>query len=185
MRALGRWLPQDTPTFIRKICVNAASDVLLHESPHASNRGLEIDEMNRAVGVPEDVIKAGNAYWCCSWACKIMRESGGEVPGKKGTASCDVLMAWGKKSGRWSLTPSLGAFVLYGPNPNDATHVGILLMVSPMLCAAEANTSTGGFDRNGWVVAIKAVDTKRVLGYIAATPAFGDVTGGSSTTAQQ
>jgi hypothetical protein len=185
MRALGRWLPATATTLERKICVGAASDVLLHEVPHGSNRGPEIDEMNKAVGLPEEFLKTGKAYWCCSWLCRVWREAGAEVPGSKGTASCDELMKWGKKRGTFSKTPSLGAAVLYGPNENDANHIGVVIMLDPVLCSCEGNTSTGGFDRNGWAVDIKRVDTARVLGYVKPTPAanFHDARGGSSTTA--
>lgn len=160
MRSALRYLPADTPTLLVRICQIALNDVLVCELPPGSNRSPEIDAMNEAVGVP------AGSYWCASWVSRVWREAGADVPGKNGSASCDVWMTWGIKSGRWSSTPSIGAAVLYGPNVNDANHIGIVIMTDPLLISVEGNTAMDGFDRNGWVVAIKKVATKRVLGYI-------------------
>jgi hypothetical protein len=179
MRAALRYLPADTPTLLIRICQIALNDVLLCELPPGSNRSPEIDAMNKAVGVPD------GSYWCASWVSRVWREAGADVPGKYGSASCDEWMAWGKKSGRWQSTPSVGAAVLYG-KPTDANHIGIVIMTDPMVCSVEGNTSMDGFDRNGWVVAVKKVHADRVLGYIVPNHTvadFSDVRGGSSTTA--
>jgi hypothetical protein len=179
MRAPLRYLPDETPVYVRRICTAALNDTLLCETPPGSNRSAEIDAMNEAVGVPK------GSFWCASWVSRVWREEGADVPGVKGSASCDAWMEWGKKRGTFSDKPSHGAAVLYGPNQNDATHIGIVVMLESdaMLCSVEGNTSMDGFDRNGWVVAVKKVNLKRVLGYIAPSPAanFHDARGGSST----
>lgn len=176
-RSVLRYLPADTPILLRKICQGAFDDLLVCELPPGSNRSPEIDAMNKAVGVAE------GSYWCASWVSRVWREAGADVPGKNGSASCDEWMLWAKKSGRWTDTPSIGAAVLYG-KPGDANHIGIVVMLDPMVCTIEGNTVIGAFERNGWVVGLKMMATNRVLGYVVPTHAvasFADVQGGSST----
>ena len=50
---------------------------------------------------------------------------------------------------------------------HDAVHIGLVLRVEPVLLSIEGNTVIGAFDRNGWVQALKKVDTRRVLLYVA------------------
>lgn len=162
--APARWLPHDTPDLQRNIIDRALLDVCICETPLGSNRSGVIDSYNNAVGVP------AGSYWCASAVSAWWREAGADVPGAQGSASCDTWMAWAKKSGRWSETPSYGAAVLYGTDA-DAHHIGVIVRLEPALFSLEGNTSIGGFDRNGIVVALKLVDTKRVVGYVTPTAA--------------
>jgi hypothetical protein len=51
----------------------------------------------------------------------------------------------------------------------DAVHIGLVLKVEPVLLSIEGNTVIGAFDRNGWVQALREVDTRRVLCYVSPT----------------
>ena len=161
--ALARWLPADLPDLNRKIAVRALTDVGVCEVPPGSNRSGVIDAYNAMVQVPE------GSYWCASAVSAWWRDAGADVPGKLGSASCDVWMEWGKKSGRWSATPVIGAAVLYGV-PTDASHIGVVVRLDPSLFSVEGNTTLDGYSRNGELVTLKAVNAKRLLGFIHPTP---------------
>jgi hypothetical protein len=59
----------------------------------------------------------------------------------------------------------IGAAVVYG-KPGDASHIGVIVRVIPLLLAVEGNTTLDGFSRNGVAVDLKLVNTDRVLGYV-------------------
>lgn len=145
----------------------AMADVGICEMPPGSNRSPYIDECNRLAGVPV------GSYWCASWAGRVFREAGAQVP--SGYASCDAWVAWAKKNGRWTNRPVPGAAVLYG-KPTDASHIGIVVRTDPRLFTCEGNTGTEEHSRNGYVVWPKEIsgdDELRVLGYVMPLPTNG------------
>lgn len=153
----------DTSAALRAI-EEARRCVGVCEEPPSSNRGPEIDAWNRTAGVPEDWITAGKGYWCASFVTHCWHVAGLTTPAKGAAASCDGWMAWAKQTGRWSSEPVLGAAVLYG-KPGDASHIGLVVRLSPAVLSIEGNTTLDGYSRNGELVTLKAVRNARVLGY--------------------
>lgn len=161
-RSIAAWMPADTPELQRNIVKRAICDVGICEMPPGSNRSGRIDEYNKKSGAPV------GSYWCASWAGAVWWEAGSEkLP--SGYASCDNFMAWAKRTNRWTDEPGYGYAVLYG-KPGDASHIGIVVRLDPILLNVEGNTSFAGFSRNGVAVDLKPVDTRRVLGYASPTP---------------
>ncbi|MBC7841897.1 MAG: hypothetical protein H7099_06280 [Gemmatimonadaceae bacterium] len=161
--ANARHLPKDTPPAIRALISRAIADIsAVVEEPLGSNRGPIIDEYNRRAGAPV------GSYWCASAVGAWMIDCGFPMP--IGYASCDNIMAWGKKTGRWSVLPALGAMVLYG-KPADANHVGLVSRLAPLVLSIEGNTTVEGGSaeqsRNGEAVSQKRVNSADpVLGYV-------------------
>jgi hypothetical protein len=159
------WLPPDMDAAAARVVHEAHASLGISEHPSGSNRGPQIDAWNRASGAPPA------SYWCASWAGGVWVRSGLTMP--PGYGSCDAVMAWAKKTNRWSAhVPSFGAFVLYGRKgapgqPDDAKHIGIVIQLEPLM-SAEGNTTVEGatFERNGTAVALKLIDQHDpVLGY--------------------
>ena len=161
---LAEWLPAATPALAAAIVRRALLDVGIVEIPPGSNRSPRIDEYCLAAKVPV------GSYWCAAAVAAWWRESGAEIPAYP--AGCDEWMAWARQTHRWATTPAAGAAVLYG-KPGDASHIGVVVRVTPMLLSCEGNTSFGGYTRNGVGVALKEVDTARVLGYVLPMPGGG------------
>lgn len=171
----GRWL--DDPIDIRHSDVDcraalaverALRDAFLMESPPGSNRGRSIDEYNRRAGA-----KLGSPY-CASAVTAWWEDVGIEVPAKD-RASCDVLYRWALTTGRFHHSPVIGALILYGTgrDPDPASHVGIIIRLTPLLCSLEANTSLDGkYNREGFVFDRKVIErtNNRVLGFVHLTP---------------
>lgn len=172
----ARHLPATLELAPRRAIVRAILDLgAVVEEPPGSNRGEVIDAYLRSAGVPESVILAGKGYWCAAAVGQWWEDAGLLTP--KGRADCDRWMAWGKQTGRWSNIPTLGAAVLYG-KPGDASHIGIVVRVDPLVLSVEGNTTIeSGFDRNGIAVALKVVDSKQdpLLGYVQPFPATAPV----------
>lgn len=164
-RPAAAWTPAGTAPIRREIIERALADVGILEL--ARNRSPFIDETNRMAGVPEDLIESGRGFYCASWAGRIWRECGLDVP--PGYGSCDAWIAWARKTGRWRGTPVLGAVVLYG-TPADAHHAGIVVRLTPRLLDVEANTSPMGFSRNGEGIFCKPVAQGHVIGYVDPLP---------------
>lgn len=160
---LARHLPKDTPAAVRALIQRAIADIsAVVEEPLGSNRGTIIDEYNRRAGAPL------GSYWCASAVGAWMIDCGFPMP--QGYASCDNIMAWGKKTGRWSAVPVLGAMVLYG-KPGDASHIGLISRVTPLVLSIEGNTTVEGGSaeqsRNGEAVSQKRVNSAdAVIGYV-------------------
>lgn len=158
------WLPLDVGAKAALVVHEAHAAIGICEDPVASNRGAEVNQWNRDAGVPV------GSYWCASFAGAMWKRAGLQVPA--GYASCDVLLAWGKRTGRFSQhVPSLGALVFYGKG-DDAHHVGIIVRTAPLTLSVEGNTSVeSGYDRNGIAVQLKRVDEHDpVLGYVHIAP---------------
>lgn len=156
-----RWIPSDCPPLERAICVRAHDDIGIWEED-GPNRGPQIDEYNRRAKV------SAGSFWCASAVAAWWADAGAEIPAWP--AGCDEWMQWAIKTKRWSKTPYYGAAVLYGI-PGDASHMGVVTRLSPILCSVEGNTIVGvSFSRNGVAVDFKEVALKRVLGYAHVRP---------------
>ncbi len=156
---LAPWLPLDHP--FRLIVENALGAVGVCEMPPGSNRAPEIDEWNRRAKVPV------GSFYCASGTAAWWQDAGFDVPNYP--AGCDEWRTWANETGRWSDKPVEGAVVVYGTSA-DANHQGVVVRLSPILMDVEANTSIGGFSRNGVATALKVVDKDRVLGYVHPLP---------------
>jgi len=131
------------------------------EEPPTSNRGPMVDRWNIDRGAPV------GSFWCASFAAAMWAACGAATAGKGLDPSCDALMHWCTVTGRFSLTPTIGAFIFYGI-PGDARHVGIVVRTSPYLCTVEGNAAWGGvFTRNGEAVVARRIapDSANILGY--------------------
>lgn len=162
---LAPWLPADLSSLQRSVIEQAIASIGVAEEG-GSNRGPQIDGYLRELGVPL------GQPWCAAWASAIWRAAGARVPPGWRGASCDQWMQWGMQEGLWSATATYGAAVLYGI-PGDASHIGIIVRLTPHLYSVEGNTIVGtSFSREGVAVDLKEVLASRVLGYIA--PHAGD-----------
>ena len=160
--ALAGWLSPNLPALNRSIVFRCFHDLGICETPAGSNRSGRIDTYNQRAGSPL------GSFWCASQATAVYVDAGADVPLTL-RASCDELMKWAKREGLWSQRVIEGAMVLYGV-PGDATHVGIVIRVSPYLISAEGNAAFGGHSRNGEAMLVRKVDVSRVLGYIHPRP---------------
>lgn len=162
IRSLAAWAPTSTPSLHLAIAKRALTDVGICETPPGSNRSGRIDEYVAAVGSPMA------SYWCAAAVAAWYREAGAATPPSLG-GSCDAWMRWANDLGRWVSAPAIGRAVVYG-TPGDASHIGVVVRVQPLLLSVEGNTTLEGFGRNGVAVDLKLVQTDRVLGYIDPTP---------------
>ncbi|MDP3401943.1 MAG: hypothetical protein Q8R97_12565 [Brevundimonas sp.] len=158
VRTLAPWAPAATPQLALAVAKRALLDIGICEIPPGSNRSGRIDEYLQAVGSPLA------SFWCAAAVAAWFREAGAKTP-PSSAGSCDVWMGWAKLRGLWQATPAIGSAVVYG-KPTDATHIGVVVRVTPLLLSVEGNTSFDGFSRNGVAVDLKFVRTERVLGYV-------------------
>lgn len=139
---------------------HALARVGVCEMPLGSNRSTLLDEWAREAGAEL------GSYWCANFATKVWRSAGLPTAGKGKDPSCDQLMAWAKSTKRWATSPALGALVFYGPNPNDATHVAVVVRTSPAILVVGGNERWGAVaSRNGVAVQLRADARTDVLGY--------------------
>jgi hypothetical protein len=162
----ARWLPASTDARVMRLIRRALADVGLLEMPPGSNRSNVIDGYNQDAGV------AAGSYWCASALGAWWRDAGLEVP--PGYASCDNWLTWARRTGRLATAPGLGAAVLYG-RPGDASHIGCVVRVTPLVLSVEGNTTVEGAEfsasRNGVAVSLKEVTSRDpVLGYVLPLP---------------
>jgi hypothetical protein len=161
-RSLCAWAPASLPPVNLAIAKRALLDIGICEMPPGSNRSGRIDEYVAAVNSPF------GSYWCAAAVAAWSRESGAETPPTLG-GSCDAWARWARDTGRWTANPEIGRAVVYGV-PGDASHIGVVVRVSPLLLSVEGNTTLEGFGRNGVAVDLKLVNRPRVLGYIDPVP---------------
>lgn len=148
----------------------ALANIGVCEDPPGSNRGPEIDAWAREFGSPV------GSFWCALAVAKARRVGGLWVPAKN-AGSCDEWLHQATLAAIVTATPEPGAAVLYTNGKRieggrydgqlDAVHMGIILRARPVLFSIEGNTTLGKYDRNGYVQTLKAVDSARVLCYIA------------------
>lgn len=107
----------------------------------------------------------GPAYWCAAFVSSIYKKAGAASPN---SAGCDEWRAWAKRKSLWTLTPSVGAAILYGSEA-DAHHIGIVESfdkASGIITTIEGNTSGGGFSRNGVGTFRKKTTLRKALGFV-------------------
>ena len=139
------------------------------EDPVGSNRGPEIDAWAR-----EFVSPLGSA-WCALSVAKARQVGDLWIP-THDVGSCDEWVLQATRAGLTRTDPEPGAAVVYTSGQRiaggrydgqlDAVHIGLVLRVTPVLLAIEGNTALGAFERNGFVQALKEVQTDRVLCYV-------------------
>lgn len=156
------WLPSDLDPRLLRAIAAALDDVGEMESPAGSNRGPYVDALNAAAGSPL------GSFWCATALASWVRAGGLPMP-THDVGACETWRRWGFETGRFSSHPALGAVALYGQHPDHATHCGLVVRLGPV-SDVEANTSLAGYSRNGEVVALKAVDTSWLIGYVHLDP---------------
>lgn len=144
----------------------AGASVGVCEEPPGSNRGPEINLWLRMAGTDE------GQPWCAAAVGAWWRAGGLEVP--RGYASCDNWLHWARETKRFHTLPGLGSAVLYGKG-EDASHIGLVVRVQPLLLSIEGNTTVEGAayssSREGVVVSLKEVTkSDPVLGYVMPFP---------------
>jgi hypothetical protein len=147
----------------------ALANIGVCEDPVGSNRGPEIDAWAREFGSPL------GSYWCALAVAKARKVGGLWVP-EFDAGSCDEWVYQARHARVMSQTPVPGAAVVYTNQRRissgryngqlDAVHIGLVERVTPRLLAIEGNTTLGKYDRDGFVMTLKAVDESRVLGYV-------------------
>lgn len=139
------------------------------EDPIGSNRAPEIDAWAREFDSPL------GSSWCALSVGKARKVGGLWIP-THDVGSCDEWVLQATRAGLTRMDPEPGAAVLYTSGQRivggrydgqlDAVHIGLVLRVAPVLLSVEGNTILGAFDRNGFVQALKEVQTNRVLCYV-------------------
>jgi hypothetical protein len=157
---LAPWLPANTAPHVAAVVRHALARVGVCEMPLGSNRSGLIDEWAREAGA------ALGSFWCANFATKCWRDAGLPTAGKGKDPSCDLLMAWAKATGRWSKVPTLGALTFYGPHEADATHVAVVVRLSPVVLVVGGNERFGAVaSRNGVAVQLRPEERRDILGY--------------------
>jgi hypothetical protein len=146
------------------------------EDPVGSNRGPEIDAWAQEFGSPL------GSYWCALSVGKARKTGGLWIPSHD-VGACNEWVLQATRAGLMRKEPEPGAAVLYTNHTKisggrydgqlEAIHIGLVLRVQPVLLAIEGNTVVSAFDRNGFVQALKEVDTSRVLSYVSPASAAG------------
>jgi hypothetical protein len=150
--------------YLGKLIVsNAIRDLGTLENPLPPNKpensGKRVLEMLGNSGINRP------AYWCAAAVTTWYKASGADYP-ESGSASCAAWMQWAKKNKLFSLTPTIGAAVLYGSNSHP-NHIGIVETITGnKITTIEGNTSGAGFSRNGVGVFRKTPNPSRIIGFI-------------------
>lgn len=193
----SEWAPPGTPELNLRIAFNAQQRVGELEIPLGSNRSPWIDEALSKCGLVQpyldpDVIEGKRLFdpkrdargypWCAAGAADWWREAGAETPPISarwwrehnkgvvlGPASCDGWLRWALITGRFSPIPVVGAAVLYGTRA-DATHIGVVLRLTPILSSIEGNTTFNSYSREGVACDVRPVTRERVVGYVHPLP---------------
>src|SRR5947209_17890812 len=97
------------------------------------------------------------------------------VPARDAGA-CNQWVLEGRRLGLLCDTPSVGAAVIYTDHQQivggrydgqlHAVHMGIVCDVTGHLSAIEGNTALMRFEHDGWIQAVKAIDSTRVVCYV-------------------
>lgn len=125
---------------------------------------------NRWFGKIPGYPAAGYGYpWCASFQSWVANQAEGRanVDYPK-TAGCATAASWFKAHGRWSSTPHVGDWVLYGPR--GSTHVELVVAVSGASITTIGGNTSGSLDGryyNGDGVYRKDVprSSSRIYGY--------------------
>jgi hypothetical protein len=148
----------------------------MHEEPIGSNRGLRIDDWAREFGSPV------GSPWCALAVAKARRMGGLWVP-ERDAGACNQWVLEGRRLRLLSDTPAVGAAVIYTDHQRivggrydgqlHAVHMGLVCDATAQLAAIEGNTSLTRFEHDGWIQAVKPIDTARVLCYVRPVPSWG------------
>jgi hypothetical protein len=134
------------------------------EDPKVANSGPRIDEMIKNGGYNFPV------YWCACAVTTWWQEAGLQVfkNAKKQSGSCQDWVNWAKKTGRWSMQPSIGAANIYFNENQRAHHIGIVARILPggRLITIEGNTSPRPGDDNGTGVFAKYPNLSDLGGFV-------------------
>jgi hypothetical protein len=163
-RAFG-YIEQELNPLRQIILERALRDVEIGEVPPGSNLGKRVQSYLVRAGVPANMIRVGDGFWCAAWLGAVYLDAGARIG--PGYASCDNVMNWAKKEGLWlPANPTPADMVLYGI-PGDAQHIGLVTRWDRYYKRAlEGNTTTDGFSRDGTLVAFKTIARQKVLGYV-------------------
>lgn len=124
------------------------------ENPVGSNRGTQIDEWNKAVGVPV------GSFWCASFTSAVARRweamTGIDFP-INGSASCDSWFNQAKSKGLLTRVPKPGhiLLVMKSSESSDAIHIGICGYESNGLISSIEGNSNNDGSANGTMVALR------------------------------
>lgn len=165
-------LPSDVKVdaVIREFLDYTASKAGVFEDPPGSNRGPDIDAWADEFGEPRGL------PWCARAVAHCRKKFGLWIPSRD-RGSCDRWYLEAEREGLLVQSPVPGAAVLYGNGTTlasgpyrgrkDAVHIGTVLRTHPALLSWEGNTSIGSkYEREGVVLTLKAVEERRVLGYV-------------------
>lgn len=124
---------------VKKVLEIAAKEVGVREKG-GNNYGKRVEEYQRADNLP------GVGYaWCASFVAWCLKQAG-DIP-YCNSASCDVVLVWGRKSGLVYNTPEPGdIFLRLAKNSeNDAIHTGFVKSVNgAVFDTIEGNTNIDG-----------------------------------------
>jgi hypothetical protein len=132
----------------------ASKYVGVTENPLGSNRGTQIDEWNKAVGVPV------GSFWCASFVSAVVRkweaQTGLDFP-TVGSASCDSWFSQAKSKGLLTRVPKPGhiLLVMKSTDSSDAIHIGICGHESNGLISSIEGNSNNDGSANGTMVALR------------------------------
>lgn len=134
---------------IARVLLVASSQVNVTESPANTNKGLKVEEYQRAVSIRE-----GKDPWCAGFVGWVGPFAVGEAWPVPLVGGCATLGDWAKREGVLKTTPKVGdVFLLYFPKLNRFAHTGFVETVNDdgSTTNIEGNTSGAG-SREGWGV---------------------------------
>lgn len=163
---LGWLVPRENCTQLGfEIATRALKDVGILEVPQASNRGIRIDRMAKAAGIPL------GSWWCALWAGRVLIDCGCLVPEEY--PATDAWLPYVIRGG----DPHVGDVVLYGLKQRgpvvewgNAHHCGIIVRVpepgQPLTLTIEGNRAYAGTtSNNGLAVDMGPMLRTDILGY--------------------
>jgi hypothetical protein len=138
----------------------ADADARIVESPLGSDFGGKVTTYLASAGLTRP------ALWCASAVTYWWKSAGLSTP-PSGPAGCANWAAWAKATGRFSITPVIGAAVLYRGNGKEYGHIGVVVAINNgKIVTVEGNTSLKGFSRDGIAVAKKTPNPSRITGFV-------------------
>lgn len=130
------------------------------EQPIGSDFGGKVTQYLAAAGLQRP------ALWCASAVTYWWKAAGLATP-PIGAPSCQYWANWAKQTGRFSVTPVIGAAVLYRTKTKEYGHIGVVVAINNgKIVTVEGNTSLAGFSRDGVAVAQKQPSPSRIAGFV-------------------
>ena len=124
------------------------------ENPVGSNRSIQIDDWNEAVGVPV------GSFWCASFVSAVVHKwvaaTGKDFPIDE-SASCDAWFNRAKAKGLLTRIAKPGhiLLVMKSADSSDAIHIGICGYESNGLISSIEGNSNNDGSANGTMVALR------------------------------